>query len=632
MKSPEQNRLTPPPPRVMLKNIKRLLRIMAEGHRLKLVLVFVFIIVSVLANVAGSLFLEILIDDHITPLLAMEKPYFGDLLLTIGVMGLIYLSGVFASLFFNRIMVDIAQSAMKKVRDTMFTHMQELPIQYFDTHAHGDLMSRYTNDTDTLRQLITQSLPHMFSSLMTVLFVLIAMLTTNWHLTVMVLLFSILIIYISRKVASRSGRFFREQQIALGRTNGYIEEMINGQKVVKVFNYENRAKEGFDQLNDDLCYQATQAHRFANILMPIMGNMGHLQYVLIAIAGGLLAVNGVAGLTLGAIAAFLQLSRSFSMPINQISQQINAVIMAMAGAERVFQLMDETPEADHGNVTLVHACLDDQGRLTESCDRTGLWAWKLPGPDGGSSYRRLTGDVRLDHVDFSYDGKTPVLKKIKLYAEPGQKVAFVGATGAGKTTITNLLNRFYDIDEGRIRYDDININQIRKPDLRRSLSMVLQDTNLFTGTVRDNIRYGKLDATDEEIVAAAKRANAHGFISMLPDGYDTLLTGDASGLSQGQRQLIAIARAEVADAPVMILDEATSSIDTRTEIIVQRGMDALMKGRTVFVIAHRLSTVRNADVIMVLEQGEIIERGSHDELLQEQGVYYQLYTGAAVLS
>lgn len=632
MTSPDRKRLTPPPPRVMLKNIKRLLRIMAEGHRLQLALVFVFIIISVLANVAGSLFLEILIDDHIAPLLTMETPYFGDLLLTIGIMGMIYLSGVFASLFFNRMMVDIAQSAMKKVRDTMFTHMQELPIQYFDTHSHGDLMSRYTNDTDTLRQLITQSLPHMFSSLMTVIFVLIAMLLTSWHLTLMVLCFSVLIIYISRQVASRSGRFFREQQIALGKTNGYIEELINGQKVVKVFNYEDRAKEAFDKLNDDLCYQATQAHRFANILMPIMGNMGHLQYVLIAIAGGLLAVNGVAGLSLGAIAAFLQLSRSFSMPINQISQQINAVIMAMAGAERVFQLMDETPESDHGDVTLVHACLDEQGEVTESCDRTGLWAWKLCGPGGEVSYRQLAGDVRLDHVDFSYDGETPVLKKIKLFAEPGQKVAFVGATGAGKTTITNLLNRFYDIDDGKIRYDDININRIRKPDLRRSLSMVLQDTNLFTGTVRDNIRYGKLDATDEEIVEAAKRANAHGFISMLPDGYDTMLTGDASGLSQGQRQLISIARAEVADAPVMILDEATSSIDTRTEIIVQRGMDALMKGRTVFVIAHRLSTVRNADVIMVLDQGEIIERGSHNELLQERGVYYQLYTGAAVLS
>lgn len=632
MKVPDRKRLTPPPPRVMLKNTRRLLQIMAEGHRLKLVLVFIFIIVSVLANVAGSLFLEILIDDHITPLLAVETPYFGDLLLTIAIMGLIYLSGVFASLFFNRMMVDIAQSAMKRVRDTMFTQMQALPVQYFDTHSHGDLMSRYTNDTDTLRQLITQSLPHMFSSLMTVIFVLTAMLMTSLHLTAMVLLFSILVIYISRQVASRSSRFFREQQIALGRTNGYIEELINGQKVVKVFNYEDRARQAFDQLNDDLCYQATQANRFANILMPIMGNMGHLQYVLIAIAGGLLAVNGVGGLTLGAIAAFLQLSRSFSMPINQISQQINAVIMALAGAERVFQLMDETPEADQGDVTLVYACYDEQGELTEANDRTGLWAWKQPHADGSVTYQKLVGDVRLDQVDFSYDGKTAVLKKIQLYAEPGQKVAFVGATGAGKTTITNLLNRFYDIDDGRIRYDDINIRQIRKPDLRRSLSMVLQDTNLFTGTVRDNIRYGRLDATDEEIEEAAKRANAHSFISMLPDGYDTLLTGDASGLSQGQRQLISIARAEVADAPVMILDEATSSIDTRTEIIVQRGMDALMKGRTVFVIAHRLSTVRNADVIMVLDQGEIIERGSHDELLENQGTYYQLYTGAAILS
>ena len=632
MTSPDRKKFTPPPPGVMLKNIKRLLKIMAEGHRLKLIFVFIFIIISVLANVAGSMFLEILIDDHIAPLLLMTSPYFGDLLLAIGIMGMIYLSGVLATLFFNRMMVDIAQGAMKKVRDTMFTHMQALSIRYFDTHSHGDLMSRYTNDTDTLRQLITQSLPNMFSSVMTIIFVLAAMIVTSVHLTLLVLGFSAIMIFVSRKVASKSSKYFKEQQIALGTTNGYIEELINGQKVVKVFCHEDEAKKDFDKLNEDLCWQSTQANRFANILMPIMGNMGHMQYVLIAIVGGVMAVNGVAGLTLGAIASFLQLSRSFSMPINQISQQVNAVIMAMAGAERVFQLIDEPLEEDHGYVTLVHAAYNDKGELTETSKRTGVWAWKHPHQDGTITYTKLQGDVRLHDVDFSYDKRTPVLKNIKLYAEPGQKVAFVGSTGAGKTTITNLLNRFYDIDDGKIRYDGININKIRKSDLRRSLSMVLQDTNLFTGTVRDNIRYGKLDATDEEIVEAAKQANAHGFISMLPEGYDTVLSGDGSGLSQGQRQLISIARAEVADAPVMILDEATSSIDTRTEIIVQRGMDALMKGRTVFVIAHRLSTVQNADVIMVMEHGEIIERGTHQELLEEKGTYYQLYTGAAVLT
>ena len=505
--------------------------------------------------------------------------------------------------------------------------MQSLPIRYFDTHQSGDTMSRYTNDTDTLRQMIAQSMPQMFSSVITIVAVFCAMVATSIYLTLVVLAVVAVMFIVSRKIAGKSRRYFLRQQQSLGQTNGYIEEMINGQKVVKVFCHEEEAKEGFDGFNDQLCVNATEANRFANILMPIMANIGNLQYVLIAIIGGFLALGGVGGLTLGMIASFLQLSKSFSMPISQVSQQLNSVIMALAGAERIFELMDEEPEADEGYVTLVNARMEN-GEVAETRERTGLWAWKHPHHDGTVTYTPLTGDVRFDDVDFGYSEDKIVLHNITLFAEPGQKVAFVGATGAGKTTITNLINRFYDLADGKIRYDGININKIKKSDLRRSLGIVLQDTSLFTGTVMENIRYGRLDATDEEVYAAARRANADGFINQLSEGYDTVLSGDGSGLSQGQRQLLAIARAAVADPPVMILDEATSSIDTRTESIVQKGMDALMHGRTVFVIAHRLSTVQNSDVIMVLDGGRIIERGTHDQLIAQKGRYYQLYTGA----
>ena len=536
--------------------------------------------------------------------------------------------GILACLFYNRTMVSIAQGTLKRIRDEMFEHMQTLPIRYFDTHTHGDIMSHYTNDTDTLRQMLAQSIPQMFSSLITIISVFFAMLFTSWQLTIFVLCFVFIMLQVTGRVAGKSGYYFIRQQKALGDVNGYIEEMINGQKVIKVFCHEEKAKEIFDQKNEELCKDASAANSFANILMPIMGNLGNLQYVLLATIGGTMALGGAGGMTVGTIASFLQLSRSFMNPISQISNQLNMVVMALAGAERIFKLMDEEPEVDEGYVTLVNAKYDENGELTESKERTGLWAWKHPHGDGTLTYTKMRGEVRFYDVDFGYNEEKIVLHNISLYAEPGQKVAFVGSTGAGKTTITNLINRFYDLADGKIRYDDININKIKKADLRRSLGVVLQETNLFTGTIMENIRYGKLDATDEEVYAAAKLANADDFIRLLPNGYDTVITGNGGSLSQGQRQLIAIARAAVADPPVMILDEATSSIDTRTEAIVQRGMDALMKGRTVFVIAHRLSTVRNSDVIMVLEQGRIIERGSHDKLIAEKGKYYQLYTGA----
>jgi ATP-binding cassette subfamily B multidrug efflux pump len=544
------------------------------------------------------------------------------------IMGCIYAVGILACLFYNRTMVSIAQGTLKRIRDEMFEHMQTLPIRYFDTHTHGDIMSHYTNDTDTLRQMLAQSIPQMFSSLITIISVFFAMLFTSWQLTIFVLCFVFIMLQVTGRVAGKSGYYFIRQQKALGDVNGYIEEMINGQKVIKVFCHEEKAKEIFDQKNEELCKDASAANSFANILMPIMGNLGNLQYVLLATIGGTMALGGAGGMTVGTIASFLQLSRSFMNPISQISNQLNMVVMALAGAERIFKLMDEEPEVDEGYVTLVNAKYDENGELTESKERTGLWAWKHPHGDGTLTYTKMRGEVRFYDVDFGYNEEKIVLHNISLYAEPGQKVAFVGSTGAGKTTITNLINRFYDLADGKIRYDDININKIKKADLRRSLGVVLQETNLFTGTIMENIRYGKLDATDEEVYAAAKLANADDFIRLLPNGYDTVITGNGGSLSQGQRQLIAIARAAVADPPVMILDEATSSIDTRTEAIVQRGMDALMKGRTVFVIAHRLSTVRNSDVIMVLEQGRIIERGSHDKLIAEKGKYYQLYTGA----
>ncbi len=607
--------------------VKRLMSYI-EHYKLRFAAVLICIVVNALAMVSCSLYLQTLIDSYITPLLQAATPDFAPLFRSILIMGCIYAVGILACLFYNRTMVSIAQGTLKRIRDEMFEHMQTLPIRYFDTHTHGDIMSHYTNDTDTLRQMLAQSIPQMFSSLITIISVFFAMLFTSWQLTIFVLCFVFIMLQVTGRVAGKSGYYFIRQQKALGDVNGYIEEMINGQKVIKVFCHEEKAKEIFDQKNEELCKDAFAANSFANILMPIMGNLGNLQYVLLATIGGTMALGGAGGMTVGTIASFLQLSRSFMNPISQISNQLNMVVMALAGAERIFKLMDEEPEVDEGYVTLVNAKYDENGELTESKERTGLWAWKHPHGDGTLTYTKMRGEVRFYDVDFGYNEEKIVLHNISLYAEPGQKVAFVGSTGAGKTTITNLINRFYDLADGKIRYDDININKIKKADLRRSLGVVLQETNLFTGTIMENIRYGKLDATDEEVYAAAKLANADDFIRLLPNGYDTVITGNGGSLSQGQRQLIAIARAAVADPPVMILDEATSSIDTRTEAIVQRGMDALMKGRTVFVIAHRLSTVRNSDVIMVLEQGRIIERGSHDKLIAEKGKYYQLYTGA----
>ena len=607
--------------------VKRLMSYIGH-YKLRFAAVLICIVVNALAMVSGSLYLQTLIDSYITPLLQAATPDSAPLFRSILIMGCIYAVGILACLFYNRTMVSIAQGTLKRIRDEMFEHMQTLPIRYFDTHTHGDIMSHYTNDTDTLRQMLAQSIPQMFSSLITIISVFFAMLFTSWQLTIFVLCFVFIMLQVTGRVAGKSGYYFIRQQKALGDVNGYIEEMINGQKVIKVFCHEEKAKEIFDQKNEELCKDASAANSFANILMPIMGNLGNLQYVLLATIGGTMALGGAGGMTVGTIASFLQLSRSFMNPISQISNQLNMVVMALAGAERIFKLMDEEPEVDEGYVTLVNAKYDENGELTESKERTGLWAWKHPHGDGTLTYTKMRGEVRFYDVDFGYNEEKIVLHNISLYAEPGQKVAFVGSTGAGKTTITNLINRFYDLADGKIRYDDININKIKKADLRRSLGVVLQETNLFTGTIMENIRYGKLDATDEEVYAAAKLANADDFIRLLPNGYDTVITGNGGSLSQGQRQLIAIARAAVADPPVMILDEATSSIDTRTEAIVQRGMDALMKGRTVFVIAHRLSTVRNSDVIMVLEQGRIIERGSHDKLIAEKGKYYQLYTGA----
>ena len=607
--------------------VKRLMSYIGH-YKLRFAAVLICIVVNALAMVSCSLYLQTLIDSYITPLLQAATPDFAPLFRSILIMGCIYAVGILACLFYNRTMVSIAQGTLKRIRDEMFEHMQTLPIRYFDTHTHGDIMSHYTNDTDTLRQMLAQSIPQMFSSLITIISVFFAMLFTSWQLTIFVLCFVFIMLQVTGRVAGKSGYYFIRQQKALGDVNGYIEEMINGQKVIKVFCHEEKAKEIFDQKNEELCKDASAANSFANILMPIMGNLGNLQYVLLATIGGTMALGGAGGMTVGTIASFLQLSRSFMNPISQISNQLNMVVMALAGAERIFKLMDEEPEVDEGYVTLVNAKYDENGELTESKERTGLWAWKHPHGDGTLTYTKMRGEVRFYDVDFGYNEEKIVLHNISLYAEPGQKVAFVGSTGAGKTTITNLINRFYDLADGKIRYDDININKIKKADLRRSLGVVLQETNLFTGTIMENIRYGKLDATDEEVYAAAKLANADDFIRLLPNGYDTVITGNGGSLSQGQRQLIAIARAAVADPPVMILDEATSSIDTRTEAIVQRGMDALMKGRTVFVIAHRLSTVRNSDVIMALEQGRIIERGSHDKLIAEKGKYYQLYTGA----
>ena len=614
-----------------LKTAKRLLSYIGN-YKLRFALVIVCIIVSAGAGVVSSLFIQILIDNFITPMLTSGSKDFSGLLSMIMLMAAILGIGAVATLLYNRLMVVISQGIQKKIRDDLFAHMQTLPIRYFDTHTHGDIMSRYTNDTDALRQMLSQGVPMMFSSLVTIVTVFVAMCVLNIYLTLFVLLFVGLMLFITKKIANRSTGYFRRQQQQLGEVNGYIEEMINGQKVIKVFCHEDAAKADFDKKNEALYQSAANANTFANILMPVMNNLGNIQYVLIAIVGSLLALLNVSAVSLGTIASFLQLSKNFTRPMGEISNQVNFVIMALAGAERIFDLMDEESEQDNGYVTLVNAKYDKDNNLIESDERTEMWAWKHPHGDGTLTYTKLTGDVVLDDVDFGYDPDKLVLRNITMHVNPGEKVAFVGATGAGKTTSTNLINRFYDIDDGKIRYDGININKIRKSDLRRSLGIVLQDVHLFTGTVMDNIRYGKLDATDEECIVAAKLANAHDFITRLPDGYNTVITGDGGQLSQGQCQLISIARAAVADPPVMILDEATSSIDTRTEALVQKGMDGLMYGRTVFVIAHRLSTVRNSDNIMVLELGKIIERGSHSSLISQKGKYYQLYTGAFELS
>lgn len=616
-----------------LKTAKRLLKYVTEKYKFRFLLVFVCIFLSALATISVSLSLKFLLDDFIIPLIGQKTPDFTGLYHALGILGSIFLIGVIATFTYTRMMVYIGQGVLKRVRDDMFEHMQTLPIRYFDQNTNGSIMSLYTNDTDTLRQMISQSIPQALMSFFTIIVTFISMLVLSPLLTVLAVVIIFVMIFVTRTIGGNSGKYFVRQQISLADVTGFVEERMNGQRVVKVFNHEEKSKHEFDQLNESLFESAAKANTYANMMGPVIGNIGNLQFVLTAVLGGLLSVMGIGGITLGVMASYLQFTKSFTQPFMQVAQQFNSIVMALAGAERIFALIDAQPEEDEGYVTLVNARRNESGAITECKERTGMWAWKHPhSADGSVSYTELNGDVRFEDVTFGYNEEKVVLENISLFAKPGQKLAFVGSTGAGKTTITNLINRFYDIQSGKIRYDGINITKIKKDDLRRSLGIVLQDTHLFTGTIMDNIRYGKLDATDEEVYKASRLACADRFIKMLPQGYDTMLSGDGEELSQGQRQLLSIARAAVADPPVLILDEATSSIDTRTESIVQKGMDNLMKGRTVFVIAHRLSTIRNSDAIIVLDHGKIIERGNHEDLIRQKGTYYQLYTGKLELS
>ena len=616
-----------------LQTAKRLLKYVTGTYKVRFVIVFICILLSSIASISVSLSLKFLIDDFISPLIGQKDPNFAELYRALAVLGSIFLMGVIATFTYTRLMVYIGQGVLKKVRDDMFEHMQTLPIRYFDQNTNGSIMSLYTNDTDTLRQMISQSIPQALMSFFFIFLTFISMLILSPLLTILAVLIIGLMIFVTKKIGGNSGKYFVRQQKSLADVTGFVEERMNGQRVVKVFNHERKSEEEFDKLNEALFESAAQANTFANMMGPVIGNIGNLQFVLVSVLGGFLSIMGIGGITLGVMASYLQFTKSFTQPFMQVAQQFNSIVMALAGAERIFALIDEESEKDEGYVTLVNAKKDENGNIIECKERTGMWAWKHPhSTDGSVSYTELTGDVRFEDVTFGYNEDKVILKDISLFAKPGQKLAFVGSTGAGKTTITNLINRFYDIQEGKIRYDGINITKIKKDDLRRSLGIVLQDTHLFTGTIMDNIRYGKLDATDEEVYEAAKLAHADQFIKMLPKGYDTMLSGDGEELSQGQRQLLSIARAAVANPPVLILDEATSSIDTRTESIVQKGMDNLMKGRTVFVIAHRLSTIRNSDAIIVLEHGKIIERGDHADLIKMKGTYYQLYTGKLELS